>query len=131
MNIRAFISAILRQDANVIRTYFHPDANVNWHNTNEHFTVEEYIRANCEYPGQWTGEIERMVESGDIIVTAIHVQSLDGIISCHCTSFIRFAGDKIASMDEYWGDDGEVPQWRQEKQIGTRIRGENQDGNSI
>ncbi len=131
MNIGAFISAVLRQDADAIRTCFQPDAYVNWHNTNEHFTVEEYIRANCEYPGQWTGKIERIVESGDLIVTATHVQSLDGIISCHCTSFIRFAGDKIASMDEYWGDDGEVPQWRQEKQIGTCIRGGKENGNSI
>ena len=129
MNTDAFISAVLRQDADAIRTCFQPDAYVNWHNTNEHFTVEEYIRANCEYPGQWTGEIERIVESGDLIITATHVQSLDGKISCHCTSFIRLRDDKIISMDEYWGDDGEVPQWRKEKRIGTPIKGEKENGN--
>lgn len=26
-------------------------------------------------------------------------------------------------MDEYWGDDGEAPQWRIDKHIGTEIRG--------
>lgn len=122
MNIDTFISAVLQQDADAIRTFFQPDAYVNWHNTNEHFTVEEYIRANCEYPGHWTGEIERMVESSDMLVTVIHVQSLDGMISCHCTSFIRLADDKIASIDEYWGDDGKIPQWWKEKHIGTQIR---------
>ena len=30
--------------------YFHPDAWVNRHNTNDHFTVEEFIRANCDTP---------------------------------------------------------------------------------
>lgn len=106
----------------MMRTFFRPDAYINWHNTNEHFTVDEYIRVNCEYPGQWTGEIEQIVESGNLLVTAIHVQSLDGTISCHCTSFVHLEEGKIASIDEYWGDDGEVPQWRKEKHIGTKIR---------
>ena len=39
MDIKAFWDAVLRQDANAIREYFYPDAWVNWHNTNEHFTV--------------------------------------------------------------------------------------------
>ena len=58
MDIKAFWDAVLRQDADEIREYFHPTAFVNWHNTNEHFTVEEFIRANCEYPGEWDGEVE-------------------------------------------------------------------------
>lgn len=131
MKTQAFISAVLRQDADELRTYFGPNAYVNWHNTNEHFTVEEYIRANCEYPGQWMGEIEQFIETQDMIVVATHVQSMDGKISCHCTSFIRLKDDKIASMDEYWGDDGEVPQWRMEKRIGTPIKGGKENGNSI
>ena len=36
MNIREFWDAVLRQDADEIREYFHPGAWVNWHNTNEH-----------------------------------------------------------------------------------------------
>lgn len=123
LNIQAFISAVLRQDADELRICFHPDAYVNWHNTNEHFTAQEYIRANCEYPGQWLGEIEQFIETEDMIVAAIHVHSVDGMVSCHCTSFIRLKDDKIISMDEYWGDDGEAPQWRQDMHIGTPIRG--------
>ena len=58
MNIKNFWYDVLRQDADAIRAYFYPDAWVNWHNTNEHFTLEEFIRANCEYPNQWDGEVD-------------------------------------------------------------------------
>ena len=29
---------------------------------------------------------------------------------------------KILSVDEYWGDDGSAPQWRQELNIGMKIK---------
>lgn len=122
MDIHKFITAVLDQDAERIREFFHADAYVNWHNTNEHFTVEEYIRANCEYPGNWVGEIERIVQEQDRIVAAIHVYQRNGEISCHCTSFIQLRNDKISGIDEYWGDDGDVPQWRKDKHIGTKIK---------
>lgn len=53
MNIEQFWKAVLAQDEREIRKYFHAEAYVNWHCTNEHFTVDEYIVANCEYPGEW------------------------------------------------------------------------------
>lgn len=61
MDIKKFWNAVLHQDANAIRTYFHSNAWINWHNTNEHFTVEEFIQANCEYPGEWDGKVERII----------------------------------------------------------------------
>lgn len=91
-------------------------------NTNEHFTVEEFIRANCEYPGEWDGEVEKVITTDMHIITATHVFSKDGSISCHATSFIRVVDGKIASVDEYWGDDGAAPQWRQDKHIGITIK---------
>ena len=51
MNIDAFWKAVIQQNADELRTFFHKNAYVNWHCSNEHFTVEEYIQANCEYPG--------------------------------------------------------------------------------
>ena len=51
MNVKQFWKAVLAQDEKEIRKYFHKDAYVNWHCTNEHFTIDEYIIANCEYPG--------------------------------------------------------------------------------
>ena len=52
MNIKQFWKAVLTQDEKEIREYFRKDAYINWHCTNEHFTVDEYIIANCEYPGR-------------------------------------------------------------------------------
>ena len=66
MNLTAYWKAALQQNADEMRKFFHKDAYINWHNTNEHFTVEEFIRANCEYPGSWNGEIERIEQCHDL-----------------------------------------------------------------
>ena len=123
MDINAYWKAVLKQDADKMRSFFHKDAYVNWHNTNEHFTAEEFIRANCEYPGDWEGEIQRIETVGDLLITAVHVYSSDEsqLLSFHVTSFIKVKDEKIAAVDEYWGDDGEAPEWRSEKKIGTKI----------
>lgn len=122
MNIYEFWAAVLRQEPDKIRPFFHPNAVIRWHNTNEQFTVDEYIRANCEYPGRWGGEVERVISTDTHIITATHVYSTDSIISCHATSFLRTENGKILSLDEYWGDDGPVPGWRQEMSFGTAIK---------
>lgn len=122
MNILRFWSDVLAQRADEIRKYFCADAYVNWHCTGEHFTVEEFIRANCEYPGEWDGEVERIVITGDMIITATRVYPKDLSASFHVTSFIQLKDDKIIVMDEYWADDGEVPAWRQDMNIGRKIR---------
>lgn len=122
MNIKQFWKAVLAQDRDTIRLYFSDDAYVNWHCTNEHFTVEEFIQANCEYPGEWDGEVERIESVGDIVITATHVYPKDKSMSFHVISFIRTKQDKIISVDEYWADDGDVPQWRQEMHIGRPIK---------
>lgn len=122
MNIKQFWRAVLAQDRDTIRMYFCDDAYVNWHCTNEHFTVEEFIQANCEYPGEWDGEVERIESAGDLIITVTHVYPKDKSMSFHVISFIRTKQDKIISVDEYWADDGDVPMWRQEMRIGRPIK---------
>lgn len=122
MNIELFWEAVLKQDAAEIEKYFHADAYVNWHCTNEHFTVNEYIRANCEYPGEWDGEIERICDCGNSIITATHVYTKDKKLSFHVVSFFAIKDDKILSLDEYWGDDEIAPQWRLDKHIGKAIK---------
>lgn len=121
MDIEGYWSAVFRQDADAIRRFFHSTAFVNWHNTNEHFTVEEFIRANCDYPGKWDGKVEKIVTADDCTVTAARAFEKGGKLSFHVVSFFRVTEGKIASIDEYWGDDGEPPQWRQDKNIGTKI----------
>ena len=71
INIDGFIRAVLNQDRAEIRSCFTDDAVINWHCTNECFTVDEYIIANCEYPGKWDGEIETAHKAGDLLVVVI------------------------------------------------------------
>ncbi len=95
---------------------------MNWHCTNEHFTVDEFIIANCEYPGEWDGEVKRVEEKGDLIIAVANVYPKDRSASFHAVSFIKIKDDKIVAMDEYWADDGLPPQWRTDKNIGTKIK---------
>lgn len=122
MDVYRYWSDTLRQDAAAMRRYFHQDARIRWHNTNELFTVDEFIQANCEYPGQWDGNVERVEKTEDRIINVTHVFTKDKSLSFHVVSFIRLKEDKIISIDEYWGDDGAAPQWRQDKQIGRPIK---------
>lgn len=89
MDIKAFWRAVLAQDEPEIRAYFAPDAYVNWHCTNEHFTVDEFITANCEYPGDWDGVVERIETLGGLTVTVTRVYPKDRSCSFHVTSFLR------------------------------------------
>ena len=121
MNVKEFWKVILAQDENAIRKYFHKDAYINWHCTNEHFNVDEFIIANCEYPGVWDGVAERIERMNDLTITVTSVYPKDRSTLFHVTSFIKTANNKIISMDEYWADDGDAPQWRKDKHIGSSI----------
>ena len=121
MDIQQFWKVTLQQDAVGMKEFFASDAWIRWHNTNEHFTVDEFIQANCEYPNQWDWKIERMEKIDDFVITVVHVFSIDQPLSFHVTSFIKVKDNKIASIDEYWGEDGIAPQWRLDKRIGKAI----------
>ena len=122
MDVHHFIKAVLAQDEDTIRSYFHKDAYVNWHCNNAHFSGDEFIIANCEYPGDWDGTIERVEQMDNLYITATKVYPKDRSAFFHVVSFIRTENGKIASMDEYWADDGNAPQWRLDKHIGTPIQ---------
>ena len=122
MDIYQYWIDVLEQNAERIRDYFDEDAYINWHCTNERFTVEEFIIANCEYPGCWDGEVERLEKTDDLFITVTHVYPKDRSLSFHVTSFIKVIDNKITAVDEYWADGGTAPDWRLDKQIGTAIR---------
>lgn len=126
MDINRYWDAVARQDATELQEYFDDAAYVNWHCSNEHFTVEEFIRANCEYPGEWRGVVERTEGCGDVTIAVVRVFTPDRSVSCHVVSFMKIRDDKIVSLDEYWGDDGSAPQWRLDKHLGTAIYGDGQ-----
>lgn len=113
MDIHKYFDAVIKQDAKGMAEYFCPNAQVRWHNTNEQFTQKEFIYVNCKYPGNWDGEIEILTPIQGGYVMAARVWEKEEKTSFHVVSFLKITGDKISSIDEYWGDDGEIPEWRQ------------------
>lgn len=122
MDIDRFFKTVLSQNAEELRKFFQKNAVIKWHCTNEVFTLDEYIKANCEYPGNWNGEIERIEENANTIILACRVFARDNSESFHVVSFIHLKDDLIIEMDEYWSDDGIAPEWRKKMKIGKRIR---------
>lgn len=110
---------VAEQNADQLLTFFHENGVIRWHCTNEQFTVPEFIKANCEYPGNWNGKMERMEQIGVQIITAAHIWSAE--VSCHVVSFFKMEQGKIKQLDEYWGDDGEIPEWRLNMKSGRPV----------
>ena len=93
---------------------------IRWHDSNEQFTVAEYIKANCEYPGDWTYVIDRIEKTEHGLVTAITIAS--GDIAFKVVSFLMLDRNKITHLDEYFVTFEEVPQWRKDMNLGTHIQ---------
>ena len=121
MNIQSFFDDVIHQDAERLKQFFCDGGVIRWPCSNEQFSVDEYVRANCEYPNKWSGEIERVERTDDTIIMAARVFPTDDSASYHVVSFIKLKADMILSLDEYWADDGVAPEWRQKMQIGKPI----------
>lgn len=122
MDVKAFWRDVFSQNREALQTYFCKDAVIRWHCTNEKFSVQEYIKVNCDYPGEWDGEIERIDTAGETWITVVRVFPKDKSVSFHVVSFIKCKEDRISEMDEYWADDGEAPEWRLKMRVGEAIR---------
>lgn len=121
INIEKYWNAVITQNEVEMKTFLADNAIINWHCTNEQFTADEFIKANCKYPGKWNGEIEKTIIVDDSTVVTV-VKVYNEKISCHSVSFINHCNDRIVSIDEYWGDDGEAPNWRKAMNIGKTIK---------
>ena len=103
-------------------SYFAQTAVINWHGSNECFSVEEFVLVNSKYPGKWQIELEKLLEAGDTAVSVVRVTLEGGDMVFHATSFFQFLDGKISLLDEYWGEaDGSPPTWRAEMGIGRPI----------
>ena len=121
-DVYKFFDLVLSQNALEIKKFFNEDAYIDWHNTNERFTVDEFIKVNCTYPGKWSGEVERVEQIGNLLIAVAKVINVFDKSSFYVNSFILLENDKIVKLDEYWGDNGEIPQWRMIKNIGVKIK---------
>ena len=122
MNIELFWNDVINKNKEKLASYFYDNARILWPCTNEEFTLEEYLKANCDYPGEWIGTIEQLEERDNEIILVGSVISKDNTISCHVVSFIYLKNDKIIKLIEYWADDGEAPNWRKDMHIGKSIK---------
>lgn len=116
-----FCEAVVRQREEELLAFFAPGAQVCWHCSNERFTAKNYVRANCAYPGSWKGEVERVepIPGGMAAIMRVWM----GDASFHTASFFRLTSEgKIAALDEYFGDDGEAPEWRRKMGVATPLR---------
>ncbi|WMJ23313.1 nuclear transport factor 2 family protein [Paludicola sp. MB14-C6] len=109
------------QNWNVIKDYFDDNAVIYWHNTNEKFTINNFITANSVYPGNWEIEVQRLEEIGDLVISVVLVTSKEDGTSFYATSFFQFKDDSIIEISEYWSDNGEPPQWRKNLNIAKPI----------
>ena len=80
--IQAFWQDITTQNSLAWSSYFCDNAAICWHCTNEKFTEDEYIRANCDYRER-QGEKEGAEQFDSKIIIAGKVQSSENTISCN------------------------------------------------
>ena len=117
--IERFEAAVASQDREGLRSCFAPSAVIRWPNTNEEFDLEDYLTANCDYPGDWLGQVERLERTEYGAVAVARIWAADGSVSLRAVSFFRFGADgRIVELTEYYSDDGPVPQWRQKLNLG-------------
>lgn len=127
IDVFSFFDAVAQQNTERLRAFFEPDATIVWANTNEVFTVDEYVRVNCEYPGKWQWHIEDVqccsrFHDYNRITAVVKVWDGDGNAS-RVVSFIELGDTEdelVQTLTEYWGDVGEPPEWRQKLRIGKR-----------
>ena len=120
----AYWQAVFTQDAEGMRRWLSADAQVRWHNTNECFRMEGFIHANCDYPGQFAGELLRTDRLEGTLICLVRVHYLSQGCSFHAVSYLRLQDDRIVEIDEYWGLDEPPPAWRQQLELSVPIRTE-------
>lgn len=125
MNTRDWLdeywNAVATQNAEKLQEFFLSNARIRWHNTNEEFRVNEFVIANCEYPDSWDGKVEKFYQLDNTVISITHIWNKDKTMSFHVTSIFKIENKHIDTLDEYWGDDGNAPQWRLERNIGKPI----------
>ncbi len=75
-------------------------AEITWPNTEEVFTLDEFIAVNEDYPGEWEEEVLKCYETGDMIISETMVKGQE--VSFLAIGFFTIQGGKITALREYW-----------------------------
>jgi len=116
-----FVQDMASRNAAALKEHFTPGAVIRWLDSREEFTPEEYIRANCEYPGQWQGKLQKVEKLAQADNLVMITQISSGKLAFNITSFIKLQQGKIAQLEEYYSECGEPPQWRKDMKVGKPI----------
>lgn len=121
--IMHFWETIDKQEWEKLKYFFEDSATVAWPNTNELFDdINNFIRANSEYPGDWRIEVERAEEIDNKVITVARVSLKDQDTSFYAISFFEIDNGKIKSLTEYWGDNGDAPEWRRKLNLSKKLK---------
>ena len=121
--IMHFWETIDKQEWEKLKYFFEDSATVAWPNTNELFDdINNFIRANSEYPGNWCIEVERIEEIDNKVITVARVSLKDQDTSFYAVSFFEISNGKIKSLTEYWGDNGDAPEWRRKLNLSRTLK---------
>ena len=90
-----------------------PDALVEWPQSGERIHGREnFIAVNANYPaaGRWNFEVERLVASGDEVVSDVRVT--DGVLRARVITFSTVRRGLIVGQVEYWPESFAAAPWR-------------------
>ena len=118
--IMSYWQIVDKQEWDKLKDCFSASATVEWPNTNECFIdINNFIRANCEYPGNWSIMVEKIEEIGNKIITVSKVLLTEKNFSFYAVSFFEITEGRIEKLTEYWGDNGNAPEWRRKLNLST------------
>lgn len=114
--VKTFWKHIDNADFDKLAEIMRVDANVILPNTKEIFRgCKKYIEFNKDYPGRWYAKIEKLIATKNKVISAVEITNDEGV-SLYVTSFFEFEDGLIKEVTEYWGENGEAPEWRQDKE---------------
>lgn len=112
--VREFWRLMASNDFHSVKAVLGDGLVVEWPQSKERIVgAENFARMNAEYPahGPWRFTINRLVASGEQVVTQVSVS--DGVQRAEPVSFFTVRGGKIVAMVEYWPEPFEAAQNRQ------------------
>ncbi len=90
-------------------------------NTREVFKGKDrYINFNKRYPDRWYVDLENMFVCEDTVISCAKIFNENKTISLYVNSFFNIKDELIVEITEYWGENGQPPQWRINENLSER-----------
>lgn len=110
--VQAYWNAIHELRFDDVRALFSETAVITWPNTEEVFTLDEFIAVNEAYPGEWDEEVLQCYKAEDRIISETMVKGKE--VSFLAIGFYKIQEGKITALREYWTAVEAAPEWRKE-----------------